>query len=70
MSIDGFPTKLGGDIIIGIDGGVINDFYELQDYMERYKKPGDTIIVKVIRYNEVIELSLTLGIRQMVEESP
>jgi len=62
-SIDGFPIKLGGDIIIGIDGRVVNDFYDLQVYLERYKKPGDTIVVEVIRYNDVIEISLTLGIR-------
>ena len=62
-SIDGFPIKLGGDIIIGIDGRVVNDFYDLQVYLERYKKPGDTIVVEVIRHNDVIEISLTLGIR-------
>jgi S1-C subfamily serine protease len=62
-SIDGFPIKLGGDIIIGIDGRVVNDFYDLQVYMERYTKPGDTIVVEVIRDNDVIELPLTLGIR-------
>jgi S1-C subfamily serine protease len=62
-SIDGFPIKLGGDIIIGIDGRVVNDFYDLQVYLERYKKPGDTIVVEVFRYNDVIEISLTLGIR-------
>jgi S1-C subfamily serine protease len=63
VSIDGFPIKLGGDIIIGIDGRVVNDFYDLQVYLERYTKPGDTIVIEVIRDNDVIELSLTLGIR-------
>jgi S1-C subfamily serine protease len=48
------------DIIIGADGRTVNHVDELLIYLERYKSPGDTIILKIVRDNEALDKSLTL----------
>jgi len=50
-------------VIIGIDGVIMETFYELQVYLTRNTKPGDTVTMNVIRDGEVIEVPLTLGSR-------
>jgi S1-C subfamily serine protease len=60
-SIPGVPK--GGDLIIAVEGKTIYDFNDLIVYITKYKQPGDTISLSVIRGGEQIELSLTLGER-------
>lgn len=62
-NIDGIPIRIGGDVIIGVDGHTIKNFYDLVFYLERYHKPGDIVELTVIRDNSVTQLQLTLGIR-------
>jgi len=63
VSIEGFSYSVGGDVIIGIDGVIMETFYELQVYLTRNTIPGDTVIMNVIRDGEVIEVPFTLGSR-------
>ena len=63
MSIGGFSYSVGGDVIIGIDGVIMETFYELQVYLTRNTKPGDIVIMNVIRDGNVIEVPFTLGSR-------
>ncbi|MCK4474925.1 trypsin-like peptidase domain-containing protein [Candidatus Bathyarchaeota archaeon] len=62
--MSGSPAEKAGlqknDIIIGADGRTISQVDELLIYLERYKRPGDTIILKIVRNNEVLDKSLTL----------
>ena len=63
MSIGGFSYSVGGDVIIGIDGVIMETFYELQVYLTRNTKPGDIVTMNVIRDGDVIEVPFTLGSR-------
>ena len=63
VDLDGFTVRVGGDIIIGVDGQTVNDFYELVVNLERYHLPGDIITLTILRDDSVIELDLELGVR-------
>jgi S1-C subfamily serine protease len=63
LSIGGFTYSVGGDVIIGIDGVIMETFYELQVYLTRNTKPNDTVTINLIRDGEVIEVPFTLGSR-------
>ncbi|KYH36367.1 MAG: trypsin [Candidatus Bathyarchaeota archaeon B23] len=61
--IDGSRVRIGGDIIIGVDGHSIRQFYDLVLYMERHKKPGDKALLTIIREGKTMEVEVTLGAR-------
>lgn len=63
VDLDGFTVRVGGDIIIGVDGQTVNDFYELVVTLERYHMPGDVVTLTILRDNSLIELNLELGVR-------
>jgi 2-alkenal reductase len=53
----------GGDLIIAIDGREILEFSELLSYMMLNKQPGDEVVLTVLRDDEEIDLTITLGER-------
>ena len=53
----------GGDLIIAIDGREVRTFDELLAYLITNKGPGDTIVLTVLRNNEKVDVSITLGRR-------
>ncbi len=53
----------GGDLIIGVDGRPILEFSELLSYMMLNKQPGDDMTVTVLRNNQEMQLTVTLGQR-------
>ncbi len=61
--IDGGRVKIGGDIIIGVDGHVVRQFYDLVLYMERHKRPGDKAVLTILREGKIIDVEVTLGAR-------
>ena len=61
--INGSPFQIGGDIIIGVEGNNLESFYELQVYLARNTKPGDTIAMTIIRNGGVMNIDFTLGVR-------
>ena len=63
VTIGGYSYSVGGDVIIGIDGVIMETFYELQVYLTRNTLPGDVVTMNVIRDGEVIEVPFTLGSR-------
>ena len=62
-SMEGFTYSVGGDVIIGIDGMIMETFYELQVYLTRNTIPGDIVTMNLIRDGEVIDVPFTLGSR-------
>ncbi len=62
-TVEGQSIEVGGDIIIGVDSMVVNDFNELMIYLERNQSPGDTITLEVLRDDQLLELSVNLGTR-------
>jgi S1-C subfamily serine protease len=63
FNLNGVRITVDGDVIIGIDGNLINSFYDLVFHIERYNHPNDEVVLTIIRQNEIITLSLTLGTR-------
>ena len=63
VTINGQQIRIGGDIIIGVDNINVRKLNDLIVYLERNKKPGDTISLKVIRNQQEINIELTLGER-------
>lgn len=61
--INGVPFDIGGDIIIGVEGLTLDSFYELQVYLTRNTKPGDTVKLTIIRDGDVMDVDFTLGRR-------
>jgi len=63
IDVGGVNVKIGGDVIIGVDGHTVRDFVDLVVYLERFLRPGKTITLTIIRNKEVMELDLVLGVR-------
>jgi len=54
-----------GDLIVAIDGQPINVFEDLIAYINYNKRPGDAVILSVLRGTERVDLSITLGERPL-----
>jgi 2-alkenal reductase len=60
-TIQGLET--GGDLIIAIDGHTVLHFDDLLKYLFNNKSPGDTVVLTVLRGDQKVDLTLTLGKR-------
>ncbi|QRN82780.1 trypsin-like peptidase domain-containing protein [Chloroflexota bacterium] len=54
----------GGDLIVAVDGQEIVQFSELLNYMMLNKHPGDQMVLTVLRGDQTLDLTVTLGERQ------
>jgi len=63
VNLDGFVVRIGGDVIIGVEGMTVRSFYDLVVILERGYRPGDVVTLKVIRDNAMIDIDLELGTR-------
>jgi len=61
--IDGLQVKIGGDIIIMINGTRIRNGDDLSTYLERNTHPGQNIQITVIRSGKAVNVILKLGVR-------
>ena len=61
--VDGVYTPVGGDVITKADGQAMKGIYDLILYMQRNKRPGDTIALTIIRGGTEMVVSVTLGVR-------
>jgi S1-C subfamily serine protease len=62
--IEGQEVVIGGDIIIGVNNETVRKADDLLTYLERYKSPGDTILLTIVRNNTPKLVDLTLGVRE------
>jgi len=53
----------GGDLIIALDGHSIQNFDDLIKYLINNKSPNDTVVMTVLRGEEQIDITVTLGKR-------
>jgi len=60
-SIQGLEA--GGDLIVAIDGHTVLHFDDLLKYLFNNKSPGDTVVLTVLRGDQQVDLTLTLGKR-------
>jgi S1-C subfamily serine protease len=60
-----FPQyKSGGDLIVGVDGHPVLVFDDLMRYLVLHKSPGDTITLNILRGDQKMDVTLTLGLRK------
>jgi S1-C subfamily serine protease len=52
-----------GDVIVGVDGIAIRKLIDLLVYIERNKRPGDTVTLELIRNGDRLTVDVTLGAR-------
>ncbi len=63
VNFRGMSVRLGGDIIIAIDGTPIRSYEELLGYLVSNTSPGQRIIVTIVRDGETLDVPVTLGAR-------
>ncbi len=63
LTVLGQIVRVGGDLIVGVDGYPVKRLDDLSIYLERYKKPGDNVVLTIIRENQKIYPVVTLGTR-------
>lgn len=65
VEIDGQNVRLGGDVIIGIDSLPVRTLNDVSVYMERNKRPGDTMTLTIIRNGQKMIKQLIVGERPL-----
>ena len=63
VTLDGQMTPIGGDVITGVDGLSIRRMADLVVYMERNPSPEDSVVFEIIRDEQELSLTVTLGER-------
>ncbi len=58
-----------GDIIIAIDDKEVRKIDDILTYLEREKKVGDTVKLKILRNNQIEDVDIVLGPRVSEDES-
>ena len=57
---DGIKYKIGGDIIVGVDNTPVKKLEDLLNYLQDNKSAGDKMVLKIIRNDKPMEVTLTL----------
>jgi len=63
IDIDGQSYRIGGDLIVSIDGNRIVNYDSLSTYLERNTVPGTKIAIGIIRAGTYMIVEVTLGTR-------
>ncbi len=58
-SVDGSPVALGGDVIEAVDGKPVDSMDDVVQAVDRHR-PGDRVVVRVLRDGRRLELPVTL----------
>ncbi len=65
----GFPNlSIGGDLITAVDGHSVNRYDQLYVYLIKHKRPGDEVILTVMREDQQEEFMLQLDSRPDPED--
>jgi len=59
-TVEGIKYKFGGDIIIGVDSVPVKKLEDLLNYLQDNKSVGDKMIVKIVRNNKTMDITLLL----------
>ena len=59
-TIDGIKYKFGGDIITGVDSAPVKKLEDLLNYLQDNKSAGDKMIIKIVRNDKPMEVTLLL----------
>jgi 2-alkenal reductase len=62
-TINGLPARIGGDVVVGINGQPVQVFDDLLSYIVRETKVGQTVTLEIMRGGERQEVQVTLAAR-------
>lgn len=65
--IDGRRYVIGGDIIVAIDGIDVRGIEDILIYLQREKNVGDDIMLRILRDEQEVEITVKLGARPQFE---
>lgn len=68
VEIEAQMVRVGGDVIVGIDGQPVTDFEDLVTYLARNTAVGTTINLSVLRDGQPTDLSVNLAARPEEQE--
>ncbi len=63
LQLGRFDVPVGGDIIMSIDGNPVRSMLDIILYLDLETQVGDTVILRVLREGEILELLVELGER-------
>ena len=63
--INGVELPIGGDVIVAADSVPISKFEDLVSYIDENLRPGDTMVLTVIRDNVEIQIAVILAERPL-----
>ena len=63
VTVLGQVIRIGGDLIVGVNGLRVRQLDDLSAYVERNCVPGNNVALTIIRGNKKLLLTLTLGVR-------
>ena len=63
LSLDGNLLPIGGDVIFAAEGYRLNDFGDLINFLKYYTVIGQTIMLKVLRDGDIIDIDITTAAR-------
>jgi serine protease Do len=69
VDVDGLSARVGGDLIVAIDGEPIDEFEDLVTYLARYTSVGQTIELTILREGREEAAQVTLAARPAEEEA-
>jgi S1-C subfamily serine protease len=59
-TVEGIKYKFGGDIIIGVDNVPVKKLEDLLNYLQDNKSAGDKMIIKIVRNDKTMDVTLLL----------
>lgn len=68
VTIDGEEQRVGGDVVVAIDGRSVETFDDLTTYLARSTEAGQQITLAILRNGSKQQVSLALGERPSAEE--
>jgi S1-C subfamily serine protease len=64
LTVQGYTdVNSGGDLIIAMDGQQVFTFDDLVRYLAIHKSPGDQVVLTILRGDQKMDLTVTLGAR-------
>ena len=63
VTVRGRSFRLGGDVIVGIDGILVESLDDVILYLNRNTRPDDEIVLDIIRNNNSLQVTVKLGTR-------
>jgi len=70
VTIEGQPVRVGGDVILAMEGQTITTFDDLVTYLTRSTEVGQTVSLTVLRDGKEETLKVTLAARPASETQP